>query len=111
MKKRHPTFRRREWFKHRPLKEGWRRPRGISSKVRLHQKSKGVIPEPGYRAPKSVRGLHPSGYKEILVQTPKELEKVDPRVQAVRIAASVGKRKRQLIAQKAIEMKIKVLNL
>ena len=110
MKRKRPKFRRREWFKHRPLGESWRRPRGIHSKVRIKQKSKGALVEIGYRTPRAVRGLHPSGYEEVLIKNPNELTKVDVKKQAVRISSSVGKRKRQLILQKAAEMKLKVLN-
>lgn len=64
----------------------------------------------GYRGPKKYRGLHPSGYREVLVHNPEELESIDPEAQAARIAASVGKRKRMLISEAAEEKGIKLLN-
>jgi len=64
----------------------------------------------GYRSPKAVRGLHPSGYVEAMVFRPADLEALDPDVHAVRIAGTVGMKKRQLILDKA-EMKLfKILN-
>ncbi len=96
--------------KKRAQKVGWRKPRGIDSLQRKHVKSKGAIPRIGYSAPKSMRGLHPSGYEEIYVRTIYDLEKIDPTKQVARISATVGKRKKLMILKKADEMKIKVLN-
>ena len=95
---------------YRRIKESWRRPRGLHSKVRLKLKSKLKMPSIGYRAPKHLRYLHPSGFEEVLVHNPKELEKIDPKKQAVRIASTVGKKKRKELIKKAEEMGIKVLN-
>jgi len=64
----------------------------------------------GYRGPRLARGLHPSGFEEVIVRNPEELEKVDPRRQAVRIASSVGRRKRAEIIKRAEELGITVLN-
>ena len=40
----------------------------------------------------------------------KELEALDPAADAARISASIGKRKKQLMLDKASELGIKVLN-
>jgi large subunit ribosomal protein L32e len=53
--------------------------------------------------------MHPSGFREILVHNVKELENADEKT-AVKIAHTVGKRKRQNILKKAEEKKVKVLN-
>jgi len=82
----------------------------MQSKVRRHEKSKGATPSIGYRAPKELRYLHPSGFREVLVLNAKGLEGIDSNKQAVRIAHVVGKKKRQEILKKAEEMKIRVLN-
>jgi large subunit ribosomal protein L32e len=92
------------------VKKKWRRPRGLHSKLKLKQKSKGKIPNVGYGAPKSKRGLHPSGLKEVYVQNLKDLDKIDNKTQAGRISAQVGKKKKKLILEKAKGMKIKILN-
>ena len=39
----------------------------------------------GFRGPASVRGLHPSGFEEILDYNANTLEMVDPKAQAIRI--------------------------
>ena len=110
LKRKKPKFRRQEWHRYKRLGEKWRRPRGRHSKMRRKLKSKPKMPNPGYGSPKKVRGLHPSGYEEVLVYNPKDLEKIDPKRQAARIASRVGKRKRQEILKKAEELGIVVLN-
>ncbi|WP_297536052.1 50S ribosomal protein L32e, partial [Thermococcus sp.] len=85
-------------------------PKGIDSKMRLKKKGKPRSPSIGWSSPKAVRGLHPSGYEEVLVHNLKELEKLDPTRQVARIAGTVGARKRELIIARAKELGIKVLN-
>lgn len=92
------------------LKDSWRRPRGLTSKQRRQYKAKGAQPQAGYNAPIAVRYMHPSGFYEVLVCTPADLEGVDPAFEAVRIAGSVGMKKRAEIQKKAMEAGIKVLN-
>lgn len=92
------------------VKSPWRKPQGINSKVRAKLKGKLPMPTAGYGAPKKLRYLHPSGFKDILIYNVKDLEKVTAGKEAVRIAATVGKRKRNEILKKAEEMKLKVLN-
>jgi large subunit ribosomal protein L32e len=92
------------------ISESWRRPKGSQSKVRRREKGKLKMPSIGYRKPKSIRGLHPSGYKEVLIYNKKDLERLDPKKEAVRIAATVGKKKRMEILKVAEKMKLKILN-
>lgn len=68
------------------------------------------MPSIGYKAPRELRFLHPSGLKEVLVHSLKELEGIKPEREVARIAARVGKKKRQEILKRAEELKIKVLN-
>jgi large subunit ribosomal protein L32e len=105
-----PKFRRWLSQTYRKLRPAWRRPRGLHSKVRVREKSKVKMPSIGYGAPRKLRYLHPSGFKEVLVKNVADLQKIDPKVQAVKIAHTVGKKKRQDILKKAEELKIKVLN-
>jgi large subunit ribosomal protein L32e len=111
VKKKKPDFARPESWRYKRLSEGWRRPRGLDNKMR--RKIKGWPPtvNVGYRGPKATRGLHPSGYKEVLVYNTDDLEKIDPKIQAARIAHTVGKRKRARILVEARKKKIIILNL
>ena len=96
--------------KKKQLSESWRRPRGLHSKKRRQKKAKGPLPTPGYGSPVAVRGMHPSGYREVRVFTPAELEGLNPAEIAIRIGASVGNKKRQVIQEQALSAGLKVLN-
>ena len=105
-----PAFKRRGLHRKVKLADVWRRPRGLHSKQRRQFRAKGVLPRPGYGSPVAVRGLHPSGYEEVRVFSPADLEGLDPAMQAVRIGGSVGNRKRGVIQARALELGLKVLN-
>jgi len=109
-KNKKPNFVRQESWRYKRLKENWRRPRGLDNKMR--RKIKGWPPtvNVGYRGPKVARGLHPSGYEEVLVHTTEELKKINPKTQAIRIAHEVGKRNRAKILVEARKKKIAILN-
>lgn len=109
-KKRAPKFRRQEWFRFTKLGEKWRKPRGSDSKMRLGIRGKPAVVSVGYRSPRSVRGIHPSGLVEILVHGPRDLDGLDAGKQAIRIASGVGGRKREKILARAKELGIRVLN-
>ena len=112
-KKKKPKFLRQEWFRHKNTRKKWlkwRRPRGRHSKLRRHVIGKGFRAQPGYGAPKSIKSLHPSGFKEVLVCNLAELRSLDPKTHAARIAKSVGAKKRIAIQAEAEKMKIKILN-
>lgn len=108
IKRRKPVFRRQHGPWSKRLKECWRRPRGQNSKQRKKWWGKGEHPGSGYRQPRSVRGLHPSGLPEVIVHNPSELEGLTG--VAVRIARTVGSRKRQEIIARARELGLKVIN-
>lgn len=109
-KKRIPKFRQQEWFRFRKVGEKWRRPRGKDSKMRVGKRGKPAMPSVGYKSPEPSRGLHPSGLVEVTVSRPNDVEGVNPSRQAVRIASSVGIRKREQILARAKELGIRVLN-
>ncbi len=105
-----PKFLRQSWQAYKRLGKKWRRPQGWQSKLRRGERDKGYIPSPGYGAPRNLKGLHPSGKREVLVFNINDLKKVDKEKDAVKIAHTVGKRKRTDVLKKAEELKIKVLN-
>jgi large subunit ribosomal protein L32e len=109
-KKKKPDFVRPESWRYVKLKESWRRPRGLDHKVR--RKIKGWPPavSVGYKGPKSARGLHPSGFKEVLVHNAQEISNIDPKTEAARIAHRVGKKKRAQIIAEAKKRKVAILN-
>jgi large subunit ribosomal protein L32e len=109
-KKKKKSFDRQNSHNHNRVDSSWRKPRGRHSQMRLKEKHAAPLPNPGYRSPKEVRGLHPSGYEDVLIHRPADLEELDPEKEAARIGSSVGGRKRAAILDKAEELDIHVLN-
>src|SRR5687767_8786630 len=75
-----PAFRRHEWWRYKKLggKDApWRVPSGIHSKVRRHYKYRPPVVSIGYRGPAEVRGLHPSGFEEVLVHNVEDLARLN----------------------------------
>ena len=107
---RRPAFKRQEWFRYAKLGEKWRRPKGIHSKMREGLKRRPPLVRVGYRGPKDVRGLHPSGFEEVLVHNVAQLEVLDPKTQAARVGGTVGTKKRIDIEDRADELGIRILN-
>jgi len=105
-----PAFKRQEWFRYQKLGEAWRRPKGIHSKMRRGMKRRPPMVEIGYGGPALVRGLHPSGFEEVMVYNIDGLENIDPKTQAARIGGTVGVKKRIAIENRAKELGIRVLN-
>jgi len=105
-----PEFRRQESWRYVRIKPNWRRPRGKDSKMRLQVRGAPPLVKIGYGSPRKYRGLHPSGYREVLVYRPEDLEKINPETEAARIAGGVGKLKRTKIMEAALARGIKVLN-
>ena len=109
-KRKRPAFRRQEWFRYKKLGKSWRKPRGLHSKMRKGLKYRPKMVSVGYRSPRKARGLHPSGFRDVLIHNVKELEVLDPKTQAARIGHSVGSRKRVEIEARADEIGIRILN-
>jgi large subunit ribosomal protein L32e len=105
-----PEFKRQESWRYDRLAPNWRRPRGKDNKMRLQVSGVPRLVKIGYRGPKVARGLHPSGYKDILVFNVKDLSRIDQATDAIRIARTVGRRKRAEIVSEANKMQIKILN-
>jgi len=111
VRKRHqkPWFKRDDYEKKKKLSASWRRPRGLFNKMRRGFPDKGPVVQAGYGAPAAIRGFHPSGFEEVLVGSLGDLEKVQSE-QAIRIARTVGARKKQMILERALAKGMKVLN-
>jgi large subunit ribosomal protein L32e len=105
-----PRFIRQESWRYDRLAENWRKPKGKDNKMRKQKSGMPALVKVGYRSPKAARGLHPSGYQDNLIHNITELAKLDPKIDAARIAHTVGKKKRIEIINKALQLGIKVLN-
>ncbi len=110
-KKKTPSFRRTEWFRYKRLsRSGWRAPHGMDSKQRRNYRYRGSLVRVGHGKVAEARGLHPSGFREVMVHNTNDLESIDPETQAARIGRTVGGRKREHIHARADELGIRVLN-
>jgi large subunit ribosomal protein L32e len=89
-----------------PKYDKWRKPRGEDMQQR---RDDGAVVDAGYRTPKAIRGIHPSGYREVMVFTLKDLEQIKP-FHAARLSGTIGRKKRIELIKFANEKKIPVLN-
>lgn len=103
-------FRRQEWFRYKKFGEEYRKPRGYHSKMREQLARRPPMVDIGYRGPRDVRYLHPSGFREVLVHNQAELEKIDKTTEACRFSATLGDKKREVLEERADELGIRVLN-
>lgn len=109
----HPTFKRPNVGRpsRKRLEDKWRRPRGTDNNQKKKLNRAGALPNIGYRNPKDLRDIHPSGFYEVLISCEKDLENViDTEGVAVRLSSKLGKKKREMLVQKINEMNLKLLN-
>lgn len=103
------NFKRPESWKYKRLDDKWHKPRGAKNPARRGVAGRPALPGTGYGSPAATRGLHPSGLEEVRIFNASELEGLSRDAHIVRIAASVGKRKRMDIFTKAKKLGLKVV--
>ena len=110
-KKATPSFRRTEWFRYKRLsRSGWRAPHGMDNKQRKNLKYRSSLVRVGHGKVSAAHGLHPSGFREVMVHNTRDLETIDPETEAARVGGTVGGRKCESIYSRADELGIRVLN-
>jgi len=109
--KKRPSFKRVESWRYIRVKDSWRKARGIDSQTRKKTKTGVKSPTVGYRNPKKVRGLHPSGYEEVRIFTKKDLISLNNKKHAIRIAGKLGAKKRIALIDYVQNRGFKVLNI
>ena len=110
-KKKTPAFKRTEWFRYKRLsRSGWRAPHGMDNKQRRNFKYRSSLVRVAHGKVAAARGLHPSGFREVMVHNAGDLEIIDPETEAARVGKTVGGRKREQIYSRADELGIRVLN-
>lgn len=105
-------FLRTLWWKFSKFENNlrWVKPKGRDNKMRLKMKGYPPVVEVGYRTPKSIRGLHPSGLEPVVVSSADELDRLDPGRHVIYIASTVGARKRIEILRRAYDKGFRVAN-
>ncbi|MFX0174312.1 MAG: 50S ribosomal protein L32e [Candidatus Hodarchaeota archaeon] len=111
MNKKRPSFRRVESWRYKKVKDSWRKARGIDSKTRKKKKSGVKSPTVGYRTPRKVRGLHPSGYEEVRVTTIQDLNNLNKNRHAVKISSKLSSKKRIALIDYCQRRGFRILNL
>ncbi len=106
-----PSFRRVESWRHKRVRDPWRKARGIDSKTRKKKKSGVKSPSTGYRGPKKVRGLHPSGYEEVRIIKMDDLQFLNNKKHALKISGKLGAKKRIALIDYCQKKGFKILNL
>ena len=110
-KKATPSFRRTEWYRYKRLaRSGWRAPHGMDNKQRKNLKYRSSLVRVGHGKVSAAHGLHPSGFREVMVQNSGDLDQIDPETEAARVGGTVGRRKCGHIYSRADELGIRVLN-
>ncbi len=89
---------------------GWRRPKGLTNKMRLQEHGKRAIVKKGYGTPSKIRGVERDGKTGILVTNITDLKKIGKNEKAI-IAATIGLRKKIQIIEEAKKLKIEVSNI
>lgn len=108
---RRPWFRRTQWYEYKRLANtGWRRPRGVDSAMRRHFGYEQPVVRVGFAGPKSVRGLHASGFREVYVEVLSDLDKIDVKTEAARVSGTLGTRKLRILYEAADKKGVRILN-
>jgi large subunit ribosomal protein L32e len=110
LKAKKPTFLRTD-SNRKKYKNKWRKPRGLQNKRRLgfagHQKN----PSQGYRSPREVRGLHPTGLEVVRIFNLKGLNDIDSTKEIVVISSTIGTKNKIQILEACKTKKIIVSNI
>lgn len=90
----------------------WRRARGIDNKIRMRWKGYPARPTTGYGTPRSIRGLHPSGLKPVVVSNMSQIESLKGKGGEVLVylSSKLSLRKRELMSKRAKELGIRLAN-
>ncbi|OLS16171.1 MAG: 50S ribosomal protein L32 [Promethearchaeota archaeon CR_4] len=106
-----PRFRKPESWRWGRIPSHWRFPHGIDNKTIRKWKCGVKTPIIGYRGPRLVRGMHPCGLHEMVVNNLNDIEQLDPKIHCIKIGRRVGARKRMPIIEKLRKMQFKILNI
>ena len=110
LKKRQPKFIRQDAHKHKRVKQVWRSPKGLHSKMKDSKKGYRAKLQGGYQTPKAVRGLDKHGLRPTLVAGVKQMEALDPKVHSIILQGGLGGRKKLAVLDEASKKKFTVLN-
>ena len=108
MAKEKPNFLRQEGKRFKRLKNCWRKPKGVHSKLRLRRRGKPTMVSIGYKAPEKVRGLVKGNIQQVSVSKPEHLKFI--KKGEVVVLKKMSNKKRLEILLEAKKLNIQVLN-
>ncbi|PIY60245.1 50S ribosomal protein L32e [Candidatus Woesearchaeota archaeon CG_4_10_14_0_8_um_filter_47_5] len=111
LKKRKPHFIQQDAYKLGRIDSVWKKPRGKTPRVRLKMRGQTPIISQGWRSPKAVRGLHPTGVEQVIINTPSQIALLDPKKQGALVAKNVGTKKKVEIVTAGLAKGITFLNI
>ena len=111
LKAKMPKFIRHDAHKKKRVGTGWRRPKGIQNKMRLHRKGYARDCSTGFGSPKAVHSLSREGLTQNIVHNSNELASLNPKSDGVIVARTIGDRKRSVIIKEASEKGFTLLNI
>ena len=103
-------FKRQESWRLKRVKENWRRPRGVTSRMRKEKKGWPALVKAGRGSAASTRGRHPRGLIERLVRNEGDLEGLNPKIHIIRLSASLGERRRIVLLERAKSLNVHIAN-
>jgi len=109
VKKNNPKFTRQNAANKPRLGAGWRRPKGLQSKLRLQKAGHSKKVSIGFRNAKKDRHTHRSGARSQTIYNLNQLETVD--LKNVIIIANVGLKKKVQIIKEAVKKSIIITNI
>ena len=103
-------FKRQESWRLKRVKENWRRPRGVTSRMRKEKKGWPALVKAGRGSAASTRGRHPRGLIERLVRNEADLEGLNPKVHIIRLSGRLGERRRIVLVERARSLNVHIAN-
>jgi large subunit ribosomal protein L32e len=108
-KRKKPRFIRQDAHKCMRIKSLWRRPKGITNKIRLQRRGYRRRPETGWGSPTDIKYKSQEGHNIILVATVLEAQALKPKKDAA-IIARTGAKKKLAIIEVLTKNNITILN-
>ena len=93
-------------------KDSWRKPRGVDCFQRRRFRGNIINPKIGFQQAKKTRHMLPSGFRKLLIRSPKDIELLlmNNRTYCGEIAQCISAKKHKEIAQRAKELNVRLTN-
>ncbi len=103
-------FKRQESWRLRRVKENWRRPRGVTSRMRKEKSGWPALVKAGRGSPTATKGRHPRGLIERFVRNEADLEGLNPKIHIIRLSGRLGERRRLVLVERAKSLNVHIAN-